>query len=136
MLGFVTLERAFATFVKRRARSKHQVSIQSLAIATLVLLAIGQSILFRLTTWQMTIQQTEIELGTRAQVGIWLREHGNPTDTVYLEPLGYIGYFSGMVMEDYPGLASPQVVQLQREKNVNEIGLIRELMADWVILRP
>ena len=50
----------------------------------------------------MKIQQAEIEMGTRAKVGTWLREHSQPGDTVFLEPLGYIGYFSGLRMHDFP----------------------------------
>jgi hypothetical protein len=55
---------------------------------------------------------------------------------VYLEPLGYIGYFSGLTMHDYPGLASPTVVRIRHEKNANMLSLIPEVNADWVVLRP
>ena len=48
-------------------------------------------------------RQIEIEMGNRVPVGLWLREHGQPQETVYTEPLGYIGYFSGMRMIDWPG---------------------------------
>jgi hypothetical protein len=136
MLGLLTLERAFANLVARSALSERQTPIRAAAVAALAFLAVGQIALFALTTQQIKIQQAEVEFGTRAQVGLWLREHGKPTDTVYLEPLGYIGYLSGMTMHDCPGLASPMVVQLRRENPQNLIQLIDKVNADWVILRP
>ena len=63
---------------------------------------------------EQRVQQVEIEQGNRTILGTWLKENGKPTDTVYLEPLGYIGYYSGMQMRDFPGLVSPEVVQIRR----------------------
>ena len=135
LLGYVTLERAFATFAAIYCPTARQARVKAVLVAALVLLAVGQFILFALTTREMQIQQAEIESGTRAQVGIWLRDHGKPGDTVYLEPLGYIGYLSGLTMHDYPGLASPTVVKVRHEKQVDFLGAIPEVMADWVVLR-
>ena len=51
------------------------------------------------------LQQRLIEDGVRRPIGLWLRAHAaSPQDTVFLEPLGYIGYFSGLKMLDHPGL--------------------------------
>lgn len=107
---------------------------QALPVALFVVLAMGQVALFGLNAWQMRIQQAEIEIGNRVVIGNWLREHGQPTDSVYLEPLGYIGYFSGMRMIDWPGLAAPQVVKLRRER-FDRNSVIFELMPDWLVLR-
>jgi hypothetical protein len=136
LLGFVTLERAIATFVASNALSERRTFIKAASVSFIVFLALGQIIIFVLTTWEMRIQQAEIEIATRSQVGIWLREHGTPTDTVYLEPLGYIGYLSGMTMHDFPGLASPMIVKLRREKGLDFQSLILEVKPDWVVLRP
>lgn len=137
MLGFVAIARAFTTMVTIAAAwSSHRTLIKGATVAVMIFTALSQVVIFGLTTRQMQIQQAEIETGTRTQIGLWLREHGKPTDTVYLEPLGYIGYFSGMTMHDFPGLASPKVVQLRREKSLGFFGVITELMPDWVVLRP
>ncbi len=87
---------------------------------------------------QMRIQQYEIEDGNRRQIGLWLREHAtSPKDTVFLEPLGYIGYFSQLKMFDYPGLSSPEVVAARRKAGSDSYrGLIAELDPDWLVLRP
>jgi len=95
-------------------------------------------VLFGLTVVQMRAQQREIEEGTRKQVGLWLRENARtPRDTVFLEPLGYIGYFSGLKMYDYPGLASPEVAYARRRLGREDWDLlIRVLQPDWLVLRP
>jgi hypothetical protein len=89
-----------------------------------------------INAWEMRIQQTEIEMGNRHKVGLWLRDHGWPQETVLLEPLGYIGYFSQMHMLDWPGLVTPQMVAARRRVPAGMSGMIRELKPDWVVLRP
>ena len=52
----------------------------------------------------MRLQQAIIEDGSRRAVGLWLRQNAGPGDTVFLESLGYIGYFSNLKTYDFPGL--------------------------------
>jgi hypothetical protein len=58
------------------------------------------------------VQEFRYEASLRA-IGEWLGAHGTREDTVLLEPLGYVGYYSGMHMIDEVGLVSPQVVALK-----------------------
>ena len=60
---------------------------------------------------------------------------GSPHDTVFLEPLGYIGYFSGLAMRDTPGLCSPEVVALRKAGFLTMSALAMALKTDWVVLR-
>jgi hypothetical protein len=85
----------------------------------------GQILMCGVSTWEMRIQQTEVEMGNRRLVGEWLRDHGWPEETVFLEPLGYIGYFSKMHMLDWPGLVHGGMQ-----------SMIAELKPDWVVFRP
>ncbi len=87
-------------------------------------------------TIQMRAQQAIIELGNRREIGLWLRDHAQAGDRVYLEPLGYIGYYSGLKMLDYPGLSSREVVAARRAGARPHAGLIAALQPDWVVLRP
>ena len=102
------------------------------------LTALSVLALFVLTTIQMRVQQREIEELTRKQVGLWLKQNARtPRDTVFLEPLGYIGYFSGLRMYDYPGLCSPEVTYARRRLGREDWDLlIRVLQPDWLVLRP
>jgi hypothetical protein len=108
-----------------------------LAWAVIVLLCVNQVMLFGLMSRKERIQQAEIEMGNRKVIGEWLKANGRPYESVYLEPLGYIGYFSGMKMIDYPGLVAPEVVKARKEKRglVDRITIIPELRPDWVVLR-
>ncbi|AOS44547.1 hypothetical protein Verru16b_01610 [Lacunisphaera limnophila] len=86
--------------------------------------------------WQMRTQQRLIEHDHRRELGLWLRDQAAPGDRVFLEPLGYIGYFSGLKMLDFPGLASPEVVTAWRDGHTSYARLIRHLEPQWLVLRP
>jgi len=90
------------------------------------------------SAYQLRIQQREIEEGLRKQIGLWLRQHAAaPTDTVFLEPLGYIGYFSQLKMLDFPGLSAPEVVAAEKRLRSTSLAkIILELRPDWLVLRP
>jgi MFS family permease len=106
-------------------------------IITLLLVWSGMFSLFILTSIEMRIQQKEIETGNRRQIGLWLKENMQKAQTVYLEPLGYIGYFSQARILDYPGLVSPQVVRLlEKNRDLDFYTLVSEIKPDWIVLRP
>jgi hypothetical protein len=97
---------------------------------------------FLMASVEERIRQSEVETGNRALIGAWLKEHGKPTDTVYLEPLGYIGYFCEMQMRDFPGLVAPEVVKIRKRLANKETTMgdakyrvLEELKPDWVVLR-
>ncbi len=89
------------------------------------------------SAYQMRIQQREIEDNHRKQIGLWLRQHASSkSDTVFLEPLGYIGFFSQLKMLDWPGLCAPEVVAAQKRLQTDSHPeLILELCPDWLVLR-
>ena len=89
---------------------------------------------------QLKLHQAIIENGTRREIGLWLREHAAPSDTVLLEPLGYIGYFSGLKTYDVPGLSSREVVEVESRLGVVSArvwgAIAAELHPEWLVLRP
>lgn len=103
---------------------------------TAALLVLFQAGLLVAVGWQMRMQQRLIEDGHRRELGLWLKGHAAPDDCVYLEPLGYIGYYSGLKMLDFPGLASPEVVAARRDGHVGHAQIIRHLRPRWLVLRP
>ncbi len=98
----------------------------------------AQLFLFLAVCAEMRVQQRLIELGVRTPIGLWLRDHAaSKKETVFLEPLGYIGYYSQLKMVDFPGLSAPEVVALRRKfQTDNWAVLIRELKPTWLVLRP
>jgi hypothetical protein len=95
-----------------------------------------QAAVFACVAVQMRTQQALIEDAQRTKIGTWLKTHAAAGDRVYLEPLGYIGFFSGLKMLDYPGLASREVVAARRSGAKPHAALIRALMPQWLVLRP
>jgi len=88
------------------------------------------------SAWEMRMQQQLIENSVRKPIGLWLRENARPTDTVFLEPLGYVGFYSGLKMYDYPGLSSTEVVQQIRQGSRRFAEVITALKPTWLVLRP
>ena len=105
-------------------------------VAALAMIAVELAVVFGLSTWQLKLQQELIEDGNRTRIGLWLKEHVKKGDGVYLEPIGYIGYFSEAKILDRPGLVTPRVVELVRKRGFNFYTLIAELRPEWMVLRP
>jgi hypothetical protein len=108
---------------------------RALAVVILSAILIDSVMLFVLTTIQMKRQQALIENGVRKQVGLWLKGRVGEGETIYLECLGYIGYFSGGRMLDYPGLASPSVVEAVKRNGGDMIETLLDVSPDWAVLR-
>lgn len=81
------------------------------------------------------MQQFMNEYSVRMKIGKFLRENVRPGDRVFLECLGYIGYFSGAKMTDFPGLASKEVVAIMSKNGGSFEGTARELRPEWMVLR-
>ncbi len=95
-----------------------------------------QAWLFVAVAAQLRAQQQLIEWGVRAPLGRLLAGAAqSPRDTVFLEPLGYIGFYSGLAMRDTPGLCAPEVIALRRQGVLSLSDLPISLKADWVVLR-
>lgn len=87
---------------------------------------------------QMRMQQQLIENGLRKEIGLFLKEEAESNnETVFLEPLGYIGYFSGLTMYDYPGLGNKTIINARKTLGSESyIELVNHIQPDWVVVRP
>ncbi len=140
LLGLVPLADAVHRLLGWLATASSQ-RFQQVAIkATVGLLIVAQLCTLLLLALQVRAQQRLVEIGLRKQIGLWLRENAaSPADTVFLEPLGYIGYFSQLKMLDWPGLSSPEVIAARRQTgylSYMDLRLLEVLQPDWVVLRP
>jgi len=127
----------FALSLKDKDHSGSRCLLAGVRVLAAVVLS-SACLIFLCAAWQLRIQQREIEDGTRKQIGLWLRQQAaSPADTVFLEPLGYIGFFSQLKMLDTPGLCAPEVVAAERRLKTTNFGvIIPELRPDWLVLRP
>lgn len=90
--------------------------------------------------YQMRMQQRYIEDGNRKQIGLWLKQNAAPKQTVFMECLGYIGFFSNMKTLDFPGLASTEVIEARKTIEPKKYPfafppLVEKLRPDWLVLR-
>jgi hypothetical protein len=108
-----------------------------MAVLAVLMLAFSSSVLV-LGAVQMKAQQEIIETGHRKEIGLWLKAHAKPTDTLFLECLGYIGFYSELKTYDYPGMSSPESVSVLKRlgPQVDFSFLIDALKPDWLVLRP
>lgn len=87
--------------------------------------------------YQLKTQQEVIEFGNRKAIGEWLKVHATKGETVFLECLGYIPFFSELKPYDFPGMSSPEMVAARKKfKSNNYALLVNELQPDWLVLRP
>lgn len=95
-----------------------------------------QAWLFVSVAAQLRAQQAIIEWGVRAPLGRAIGEAArHSSETVFLEPLGYIGFFSGLAMRDTPGLCAPEVIALRKTGIQSMAELVAALRPDWTVLR-
>jgi hypothetical protein len=66
------------------------------------------------------------------EAGLWLEVHTTPEAGILLEPLGYMGFFSGRRMYDDAGLVTPRAVALRLE-GVPRNVFYRYFPADYYI---
>jgi hypothetical protein len=86
---------------------------------------------------EIAVQQEYVENRHRRVIGEWLRENAKPGETIYLESLGYIGYFSNGTMLDWPGLVAPRVIAERRraQGRLDMIQAASVLVPDWLVFR-
>lgn len=78
-----------------------------------------------------------VEDTVRKPMGLWLGRHAAPGDTVMLEPIGYVGYYSKLRVLDVIGLVSPQVLRFYRTEAVYPpFDIAVAYHPKWCILRP
>ncbi len=108
---------------------------RGLAAGAVALLVVSGGLLWAVAG-QAEAQQRIVEDQNRKQIGLWLREHAQPGDTVFMEPLGYIGYFSGLKTLDFPGMSAPETVAARELLGNDFTHLISWLEPTWLVLRP
>ncbi len=139
-LSLLALLRMMVTLPRQYAG--RYASVVTVLLAGSLLFLLGY--VFSYSLRALRIKQEVIDWGHRRPLGLWLKGAVADNETVYLEPLGYIGYFSQRKMRDWPGLVSPEVVAAR-----HKIGRIdypwgdylwakvaEEIQPDWIVARP
>ncbi len=102
----------------------------ALGVAAAALLVHGHFVLAR----RGLLQHEEWRV--RRGAGLWLRDHTPASARIALEPIGYMGYYSGRRVLDEVGLVSPEMVPLNRKGDGWFAEMIRRFQPDFVVERP
>lgn len=101
-----------------------------LALAALVVLASWRDLV------PIYLGRAQTEFRSFVPVSRALAQRATPGDLVFAEPLGMIGYGTGLPMMDEPGLVSPDVLARRREGDGWYTDLLAKRRPRWLILRP
>jgi hypothetical protein len=88
---------------------------------------------FRMAHLIKNTQDYQYDL-SRKKIGLWLNENTPAWSTIFLEPLGYIGFYADRFMVDQVGLVTPRVVALKNAGTVSTFGMAIALDTDYVVL--
>jgi hypothetical protein len=139
-LAFLTLLTLIAIAAAQAQRFANAPAALGLIFLALVGLVCLMEFIFFSSLRPLRLKQDFVEWDNRRQLGLWLKDHVAPGETVYLEPLGYIGYFSQCKMLDWPGLVSPEVVAARRKlpsPSGYTWGEAAEMLQpSWIVARP
>jgi hypothetical protein len=131
---FVTLgcflERVFQSLKRISSPKTHETLLRFFpAVFLAVLVLIGAHRWIENPGWRY--RQNE-------QLGMWFKEHAPLTARIFLEPIGEVGWKSGVHIDDYIGLVSPRVVQYrERYPDSDEwfIRYVHDVRPDYLVLR-
>jgi hypothetical protein len=95
-------------------------------------------ILTLISAHQFRLMEAINERGNREQIGLWLKANSRSNrETVFVECAGYIGFYSGLKLYDFPGMTSKEMVQARKILHTEDwLLLIKYLKPDWLVLRP
>ena len=80
-------------------------------------------------------QLQEFEKDVRQTIGVWLKDNAKPGSKIFLEPIGYIGYFAGpkLNIQDEIGLLTPKVVEFRSVDIDWYTKIIRAMKPDYIV---
>lgn len=106
--------------------------------ASLAVLSAAFVFSFAASLRQIALHQSLVENDVRRVVGLYLQVNKAPGDRIFLEPIGYIGYFSKAHVIDYPGLVAPETLEARLpEPSPTLHGYLAPILkTEWVVFRP
>ncbi len=76
------------------------------------------------------------EFAYRGGIGTWLKENAAEDDRIFLEPAGYIPFYSNLYTYDEVGLVTPQVVTYRQAYDLRWWPeFVMDFKPDWIIQR-
>jgi hypothetical protein len=108
----------------------------SIIVAITVAVGLVLSVIFVPAALRDLRETQDVEDRLRIPIGLWLRDHARPTDHVMLEPIGYIGYYSGLRVLDTVALVSPEVLPCYAPQVASPYhAMWTRFQPEWILLR-
>jgi hypothetical protein len=136
-LYYIVAALGIAWVIDRCARTiRNPAAVQRAYLPGMALLALG--LIWHLRSIDRDIAHAQrTEDIVRLPIGLWLHDNAAPNDHVLLEPIGYIGYYSGLPILDMIGLVSPEVLASYRASVQNpRLDIVQRLRPELLLLRP
>ena len=131
---FLAVVMLFAALGMQRMSATVSVAPKTVAVALAVAFALHMPFSFPV---ERKVQLVEDQV--RTNVGLYLRANVQPGESVVSESAGYIGFYGGAKLYDYPGLTSKTSVRALQAMPPDRraiTDLIATLQPDWLVLRP
>lgn len=98
------------------------------AIVALSILSVGNLVVLSNTGYK--------EVWYRAEIGRDIARRAEPSDTLFLEPAGYIPFYAGVRTWDTVGLVSPDILSFRNSENPDWwIDFVRATHPTWIVER-
>ena len=114
---------------------KNNEKIFKLSLVFFISVIISLLFLFRDYT-KLAEAQFNINDKNRISIGLWLKENADEGDDVLLECVGFIGFYSKLRVIDYPGIITPESVEIRKKFGDNLAFIAFHLKPKWIVLRP
>jgi hypothetical protein len=144
----VGLDTVSGLAVRALPENKRRISVGAIAAVPAVCLAVAYAAPLPFLTVSEARIQHRVESAVRVPLGRYLGKVVTPGQAFTSESSGYVGWYTNGTLYDFPGLESPRVAHLERDKrlswasNQSPVGLASPqtiayyLRPDWVVLRP
>ncbi len=84
---------------------------------------------------QLYVGRAQNEFHAFARAGEWLRNRSVPGESVFLEPIGFVGWLAPLRVIDETGLVSPAVAKRRLEGAGWYADVVRQERPDWIVVR-
>jgi hypothetical protein len=84
---------------------------------------------------KLYVGRSQNEFHAFARAGEWLRNRGAPGQSVFLEPIGFVGWFAPLRILDEAGLVSPEVLKRRLGGAGWYADVVRRERPDWIVVR-
>jgi hypothetical protein len=120
-----------ATLIKRIRWSP----VRSFGPWPIVAILVATSVVLLNGTKDRYAEVQRFEEGVRKQIGLWFKQNADPGALIFLEPLGYVGYYAGIDRRcvDEIGLVSSQVLRARGSGNGWYMNALKAVHPEYIV---